>query len=102
MHVMDRPSVGRPGRPHHGAFAWLTDHILGRPVGGWVQCGTRRDCRDIPDISVPMGFVVRSARLACFLLRPGVDASQTLIPIAYAYEQATRHRTAPTFAETLG
>jgi amidase len=76
-----------------GSPAWKTDHILGDHfVGGSSSLAA---ISGYPSITVPAGFVKE--------LPVGVSFSGTawsepiLIEIAYAYEQATKHRKAPKF-----
>ncbi|MGI9628149.1 MAG: amidase family protein, partial [Longimicrobiales bacterium] len=79
--------------------AWLTDHILGDNLNGGSSAGPAA-IAGYPDITVPMGFVSGLPVGVSFF--GGAWSEPTLIRIAYAYEQATNHRTAPTFAATLG
>ena len=80
-------------------LAWPTDHIKGDRLGGGSSAGPAA-IGGYPDVSVPMGFVLG--------LPVGVSlfgrawSEPTLVRIAYAYEQATKERRAPTFADTLG
>ena len=53
-----------------------------------------------PDITVPMGFVSGLPAGVSFFGRAWSEP--TLLRVAYAFEQATNHRRAPTFAPTLG
>ncbi len=80
-----------------GGPAWPTDlvtgdHFLGGSSSPAAMAG-------YPSITVPMGFVhglpVGISFFASAYQEP------TLIKLAYAYEQATRHRRAPEFLETL-
>jgi len=80
-------------------IAWPTDHIMGDRFDG----GSGWDSAAIagyPHITVPMGFVSGLPAGVSFFGRAWSEPA--LIRIAYAYEQATNHRQAPTFAETLG
>lgn len=80
-------------------LAWPTDHIKGDRLDGGSSAGPAA-IAGYPDISVPMGFVKG--------LPVGVSlfgrawSEPTLLRIAYAYERATNHRTAPTYSATLG
>ncbi|MDE2805890.1 MAG: amidase [Gemmatimonadota bacterium] len=78
---------------------WKTDHILGDSLGGGSSAGPAA-IAGYPDITVPMGFVSGLPVGVSFFGRRWSEP--VLLRIAYAYEQATNHRAAPTFAETLG
>ena len=80
-------------------LAWPTDHIKGDRLGGGSSAGPAA-IAGYPDISVPMGFVSGLPVGVSFFGRAWSEP--TLVRIAYAYEQATNERRAPTFAETLG
>ena len=78
---------------------WVTDHIK----GDRLDCGSSAGPAAIagyPDITVPMGFVSGLPAGVSFFGRAWSEP--VLIRIAYAYEQATQARRAPTFAPTLG
>ncbi|MDH3224650.1 MAG: amidase [Gemmatimonadota bacterium] len=79
--------------------AWLTDHIMGDRLDGGSSAGPAA-IAGYPDITVPMGFVEGLPVGVSFFGRAWSEP--TLIRIAYAYEQATMHRTPPGFAPTLG
>ena len=78
---------------------WTTDHIKGDRLDGGSSAGPAA-IAGYPDISVPMGFVSGLPAGVSFFGRAWSEP--VLIRIAYAFEQATRHRTAPTFAPSLG
>ena len=78
---------------------WPTDHIKGDRLDGGSSAGPAA-IAGYPDITVPMGFVQGLPAGISFFGRAWSEP--TLLRIAYAYEQATNHRRAPTFAETLG
>ena len=78
---------------------WPTDHIKGDRLDGGSSAGPAA-IAGYPDISVPMGFVAGLPVGISFFGRAWTEPA--LIRIAYAYEQATNHRRAPGFAETLG
>jgi amidase len=79
--------------------AWLTDHIMGDRLDGGSSAGPAA-IAGYPDISVPMGFV-KGLPVGISFFGPAWS-EPTLLRIAYAYEQATNHRRAPSFAPTLG
>jgi amidase len=79
--------------------AWLTDHIMGDRLEGGSSAGPAA-IAGYPDISVPMGFVEGLPVGISFFGRAWTEP--TLIRLAYAFEQATSARQAPTYAETLG
>ena len=78
---------------------WVTDHIKGDRLDGGSSAGPAA-IAGYPDISVPMGFVSGLPAGVSFFGRAWSEP--VLIRIAYAYEQATRERRAPTFQKTLG
>ena len=78
---------------------WTTDHIKGDRLDGGSSAGPAA-IAGYPDISVPMGFVSGLPAGVSFFGRAWSEP--VLIRIAYAFEQATQHRRAPTFAPSLG
>ena len=78
---------------------WPTDHIKGDRLEGGSSAGPAA-IAGYPDISVPMGFVSGLPVGCSFFGRAWSEP--TLLRVAYAFEQATNHRRAPTFAPTLG
>ena len=80
-------------------IAWVTDHIAGDRLDGGSSAGPAA-IAGYPDISVPMGFVTGLPVGISFFGAAWTEP--TLLRIAYAFEQATNHRQAPTFAPTLG
>ncbi len=78
---------------------WVTDHIKGDRLDGGSSAGPAA-IAGYPDISVPMGFV-KGLPVGVSFFGPAWT-EPTLIRVAYAFEQATRHRRAPTLAATLG
>jgi len=80
-------------------LAWPTDHIKGDRRDGGSSAG-HAAIAGYPNITVPMGQVRGLPAGISFFGRAWSEP--TLIGIAYAYEQATRHRTPPTFVATLG
>ncbi len=82
-----------------GGPAWLIDLVNG-DSGTSTMPGpsTVTSVAGYPHITVPMGFDHGLPVGISFFGRARSEA--TLIKLAYAYEQATRHRRAPTFAPT--
>ena len=78
---------------------WPTDHIKGDRLDGGSSAGPAA-IAGYPDITVPMRFV-KGLPVGVSFFGPAWT-EPTLLRIAYAYEQATQARRAPTFAETLG
>ena len=78
---------------------WPTDHIKGDRLDGGSSAAPAA-IAGYPDITVPMGFVRGLPTGASFFGPAWTEP--TLLRIAYAYEQATQQRRAPTFATTLG
>jgi amidase len=84
------PSFGLP---------WLTDLVGGDVLpGGAASPSTVAAVAGYPHITVPMGYVRGVPIGLSFFGRAWSEP--TLIKIAYAYEQATKHRRPPTFAPT--
>jgi len=82
-----------------GGPAWLTDLVNGD--GGTASApgpSTVAAVAGYPHITVPMGFDHGLPVGISFFGRACSEA--TLIKLAYAYEQATRHRKPPAFAPT--
>ena len=80
-----------------GEPAWLTDFIKGDASGGGFSSAAA--VAGYPHVTVPAGNVFG---LPCGLSFVGPAWSEpTLIRLAYAFEQATRHRSAPTFARSV-
>jgi amidase len=81
-----------------GGPAWVTDLVAGDHFGGGSS--QLAAMAGYPNINVPAGF--------SFGLPVGISffgrawSEPTLIKIAYAYEQASKHRRAPGFIPTLG
>ncbi len=76
-----------------GSPAWPTDLINGDHFLG--SSSTPAAVAGYPSITVPAGFVYGLPVGLSFIGRAWSEP--TLIGLAYAYEQATRHRKAPTF-----
>ncbi len=81
-----------------GGPAWLTDLITGDHYGGGYS--TASAVAGYPHITVPAGFSHNLPIGISFFGR--AYSEPTLIKLAYAYEQATKHRRAPEFTPTLG
>jgi amidase len=81
-----------------GGPAWITDLITGDHFAGGYS--TASAVAGYPHITVPAGFTHNLPVGISFFGRAYSEAA--LIKIAYAYEQATKHRRAPTFIPTLG
>jgi amidase len=81
-----------------GGPAWITDLITGDHFGGGYS--TASAVAGYPHITVPAGFTHNLPVGLSFFGRAYSEA--VLIKLAYGYEQATKHRKAPTFIPTLG
>jgi amidase len=80
-----------------GGPAWLIDLVNGDSLGGGsASPSTVAAVAGYPHITVPAGFVRGLPVGISFFGRAWSEP--TLIKLAYAYEQATRHRRPPTFA----
>ena len=80
-----------------GNPAWPTDLINGDHFTG--SCTTLAAVAGYPHITVPMGFVYGLPAGISFFGRAWSEGK--LISIAFAYEQATRHRKPPQFPATI-
>lgn len=96
--VMDRHDLDAIVAPTR-SVAWKTDHIVGDRLDGGSSAGPAA-IAGYPDVTVPMGFVSGLPVGVSFFGRRWSEP--VLLRIAYAYEQATNHRTPPAFAATLG
>ena len=81
-----------------GGPAWLTDLITGDHFGGGYS--TPSAVAGYPHITLPAGFSHNLPVGISFF--GGAYSEPTLIKLAYAYEQATKHRRAPQFIHSLG
>lgn len=81
-----------------GGPAWPTDLLNGDHFTGGSS--TPAAVAGYPNINVPAGFSHNLPIGISFFGR--AYSEPVLIKIAYAYEQATKHRRAPTFIPTLG
>jgi len=81
-----------------GGPAWLTDLITGDHYSGGYS--TASAVAGYPHLTVPAGYV-RGLPVGMSIFGRAYS-EPTLIKLAYAYEQATKHRRAPQFIPTLG
>src|SRR5688572_8755008 len=81
-----------------GSPPWVTDLINGDHFSG--ASSTPAAVAGYPNINVPAGYSHDLPVGISFFGRAHSEA--TLIRLAYAYEQATKHRRAPRFIPTLG
>jgi amidase len=93
--VMDQYKLDALVAPTGGP-PWLTDLANGDASG--TSSSTMPAVAGYPHITVPGGYVYGLPIGISFFGRAWSEA--TLIKIAYAYEQATKHRVAPTFPPT--
>src|SRR5439155_4007391 len=77
--------------------AWLTDHVNGDHFAGGSSTGPA--IAGYPSITVPCGFVSGLPIGISFSGRAWSEPA--LIQIAFAYEQATKHRRSPKFLPSL-
>jgi amidase len=90
--VMDKFKLDALVAPTGGP-AWVTDLVDGdHDIGG---SSTAAAVAGYPDISVPAGFVFGLPVGISFFGRAWSEP--TLIKLAYAFEQATKHRRTPGF-----
>jgi amidase len=80
-----------------GSPAWVTDLLNGDHFSG--ASSTPAAVAGYPNINVPAGFSHNLPIGISFFGR--AYSEPTLIKFAYAYEQASKHRRAPTFIPTL-
>lgn len=80
-----------------GGPAWMTDYINGDHYGG--SFSSPAAVAGYPHITVPAGFV-RGLPVGLSFVG-GAWSEAALLGMAYAYEQASRRRRAPTYAATL-
>ncbi len=93
--VMDGSNLDAVLAPTGGP-AWVTDLVNGDHFGG--SSSQFAAAAGYPNVSVPAGFVHGLPVGVSFFGRAWSEP--TLIRIAYAFEQATRHRLAPRLLET--
>jgi len=80
-----------------GGTAWLTDYINGDHYGG--SFSSPAAVAGYPHVTVPAGYVHGLPVGISFV--GGAWSEATLISMAYAYEQASGRRKAPTFPATV-
>ncbi|MFL6672814.1 MAG: amidase [Massilia sp.] len=80
-----------------GGPAWLTDYVNGDHYGG--SFSSPAAVAGYPHITVPAGYT-RGLPVGLSFVG-GAYSEATLIAMAYAYEQATLHRRAPTFPASV-
>ena len=95
--VMDRLRLDALVAPT-GSPAWTTDLVNGDHFLG--ASSTPAAVAGYPSITVPAGSAFGLPVGISFIGRAWSEA--VLLKLAYAYEQATRHRRAPTFPATAG
>ena len=78
-----------------GAPAWKTDLVIGDNYIGSSSTPAARS--GYPNITVPMGFINELPVNISIFGRAWSEGD--LLEIAYAYEQATKHRKEPKFLE---
>ncbi|MBC7501353.1 MAG: amidase [Herminiimonas sp.] len=80
-----------------GTPAWLTDYINADHFGD--SFSSPAAVAGYPHVTVPAGFIAGLPVGISFVA--GAYAEGMLIKLAYAFEQATRHRKAPTFPASV-
>jgi amidase len=80
-----------------GGPAWITDYVNADHFGD--SFSTPAAVAGYPHITVPAGFLAGLPIGISFVA--GAWAEGTLIKLAYAFEQAGKHRRAPTYAATV-
>ncbi len=80
-----------------GQPAWLTDYVNGDNSG--ASFTSPAAVAGYPHITVPAGFVAGLPIGLSFV--GGAFSESTLIRLAYAFEQATKHRRAPTYVQSV-
>ena len=77
-----------------GGPAWITDYVNADHFGDSFT--TPAAVAGYPHITVPAGFIAGLPIGVSFVAGPYAEGA--LIKLAYAFEQATQHRRAPTYA----
>ncbi len=77
--------------------AWTIDHVNGDHFSG--SSSSPAAISGYPNVTVPMGYVHGLPVGISFFGKAWSEP--VLIRLAYAYEQATKHRKAPSFSETI-
>lgn len=95
--AMDKHQLDAIIAPTNGP-AWSIDWVNGDHFSG--SSSAPAAISGYPNISVPMGFV--HGLPAGISIFGRAWSEPVLLKIAYAFEQATKHRQAPGFLETLG
>lgn len=93
--VMDEHNLDALVSPTGGP-AWKTDRVNGDSFG--LGSSSPAAISGYPNITVPMGFVADLPVGISFFGRAWSEP--VLLEIAYAYEQGTKHRKAPSFLKT--
>jgi amidase len=83
--------------PSNGT-AWCTDLVNGDKFSGYGMYGPAAIC-GMPSVNVPMGFVHGLPVGIAFLGKSFQEGE--LIGLAYAYEQASRHRREPALKSSI-
>ena len=76
----------------------MTDHVNGDTGNG--SSSRPAAVSGYPSITVPMGFVSELPIGISFFGRAWTEP--VILKLAYAFEQATKHRQAPKFLQTVG
>jgi amidase len=93
---MDREKLDAIVAPTSGIAELLDPSGSTRGAGG--GCSTPSAMAGYPNMSVPMGFIFGIPIGIAFFGRAWSEA--TLLKLAFAYEQATKHRQPPKFLAT--
>jgi amidase len=94
--VMDKHRLDALVAPTEGP-AWLTDLVVGDRT--LSSSSTAAAVAGYPSVTVPAGFVFGLPIGISFFGRAWSEA--TLLKLAYAFEQATKHRRPPSFRTTV-
>lgn len=80
--------------------AWKTDLENGADFEGFIGSSTPAAVSGYPNVTVPAGFARRYLPIGVSFFA-GRWSEPTLVSVAFAFEQATNARRAPTYRETL-